>query len=110
MDYVDCYMLHWPINPLGVKHFTDDPELIANPPTHEEAFEGFAKMLEKGKIRSVGVSNFGPTQLKDVLRFGVPIAVNEIAYNVISRAIEREIAPLCAANGISIVGSMALQQ
>jgi aryl-alcohol dehydrogenase-like predicted oxidoreductase len=110
MDYVDVYMLHWPITTLGLKHFSEDAALLSAPPNHEECFAALQKMLRKGKIRAVGVSNFGARQLREVLSFGVPIAVNEIAYNIISRAIEREIAPLCAENGISVIGSMALQQ
>jgi aryl-alcohol dehydrogenase-like predicted oxidoreductase len=38
------------------------------------------------------------------------IAVNEMPYNIISRAIEAEIMPYCADQGIEIISSMTLQQ
>jgi len=109
-DYVDSYMLHWPINPTSIKHFTSDPATLANPPTVPETFALLAEMQRKGKIRSIGVSNFGKTQLLEALATGVRIDVNEMAYNIVSRAIEKDIVPCCAENGIAIVGSMAFQQ
>lgn len=110
MDYVDCYMLHWPLNPVSLKHFTSDPALLADPPTAEETFSGLEELKKQGKIRSIGVSNFGRKQLEEALKTGVQIDVNEITYNLLSRAIEKDILPFCIENGISVVGSMALQQ
>ena len=110
MDYVDCYMLHWPLNPISLKHFTDDPKLLANPPSEEEVFQTFQEFKKKGKIRSIGVSNFGRKQLEAVVKTGVQIDLNEITYNILSRAVEQEILPFCINHNISIVGSMALQQ
>jgi myo-inositol catabolism protein IolS len=109
-DYVDFYMLHWPINELSVRHFTTDDSTIQSPPTTEETFFVLDKLKKAGKIRSIGVSNFGVKQLQEVLNLGVRIDVNEIAYNIFSRAIEHEIAPFCMENNISIIASMALQQ
>jgi aryl-alcohol dehydrogenase-like predicted oxidoreductase len=109
-DYLDMYMMHWPINPLGIKHFTDDPEIINHPPATEEAFAALGELKKEGKIRHIGVSNYGITQLKEAARFCSEIAVNEMPYNIISRAIEAEIMPYCAERGIGIISSMTLQQ
>jgi aryl-alcohol dehydrogenase-like predicted oxidoreductase len=54
MDYLDMYMMYWPINPLGIKHFTEDPAVIANPPTSTEAFEALVE-LKKARIDSVSL-------------------------------------------------------
>jgi aryl-alcohol dehydrogenase-like predicted oxidoreductase len=110
MDYLDMYMLHWPINPLGVKHFTGDPAVLANPPTAEEAFETLSAVTKEGKIRYIGISNFGITQMQEALRLCPDIAANEMPYNIVSRAIEAEIIPFCVKNSITIVSSMTLQQ
>jgi aryl-alcohol dehydrogenase-like predicted oxidoreductase len=110
MDYLDLYMMHWPINPLGIKHFTADPEIIAHPPTTEEAFAALGELKKEGKIRHIGVSNYGIKQLKEAAAFCSEIAVNEMPYNIISRAIEAEIMPYCAERGIGIISSMTLQQ
>lgn len=109
-DYLDVYMLHWPVNPTSVRHFTGDERKIAHPPTACEAFDALAALKRAGKIRSIGVSNFGPRQLAEALSFGVQIDINEMPYNLFSRAIETEVLPLCRAHGVSIIGSMALQQ
>jgi aryl-alcohol dehydrogenase-like predicted oxidoreductase len=110
MDYLDIYMLHWPINKLAVEHFTSDKSIIASPPTIEEAYAQLDELKKEGLIRSIGMSNFGRTQMEEVVRTGVQIDVNEMSYNIVSRAIEAEIAPYCLENNISIIGSMGLQQ
>jgi aryl-alcohol dehydrogenase-like predicted oxidoreductase len=110
MDYLDVYMLHWPINKLAVEHFTSDKSIIEAPPTVEEAYAQLDALKKEGLIRSIGMSNFGRTQMEEVVRTGVQVDVNEMSYNVVSRAIEAEIAPYCLENNISIIGSMGLQQ
>jgi len=110
MDYLDVYMLHWPINTLAVKHFTSDEQIIESPPTIEEAYQQLAELKKEGLIRSIGMSNFGRTQMKEVVVTGVQVDVNELTYNIVSRAIEAEIAPYCIEHNISVIGSMGLQQ
>ncbi|MDR1455637.1 MAG: aldo/keto reductase [Tannerella sp.] len=110
MDYLDVYMLHWPINKLAVEHFTSDRDIIESPPTVEEAYAQLVELKREGLIRSIGMSNFGRTQMEEVLSTGVQVDVNEMPYNIVSRAIEAEIAPYCMANDVSIIGSMGLQQ
>jgi aryl-alcohol dehydrogenase-like predicted oxidoreductase len=109
-DYLDVYMLHWPINKLAVEHFTSDAAIITSPPTIEEAYAQLNELKKEGLIRSIGMSNFGRTQMEEVVHTGVQIDVNEMSYNIVSRAIEAEIAPYCLENNISIIGSMGLQQ
>lgn len=109
-DWIDVYMLHWPINKLSVEHFTSDKGIIDNPPTVESAYRQLDDLKKEGLIRSIGMSNFGKIQMSEVLDTGVHPDVNEMPYNILSRAIETEIAPYCMENGISIIGSMGLQQ
>ncbi len=109
-DYLDIYMLHWPINRYGLLHFTNDQDIIDNQPTVQETFETLDKLKKQGKIRSIGVSNFGVKQMQEVHDTGVVIDVNEIAYNIMSRAIEKEILPHCIEHNVSIICSMVLQQ
>jgi aryl-alcohol dehydrogenase-like predicted oxidoreductase len=109
MDYLDVYMLHWPLNKTSVTVFNSGKDIEATP-TIEEVYEELDTLKKEGLIRSLGVSNFGRTQMEEVLRTGIRIDVNEIAYNIVSRAIEAEIAPCCLANNISIIGAMGLQQ
>ena len=110
MDYLDVYMLHWPVNTLAVKHFTSNETIIESPPAIEEVYQQLAELKKEGLIRSIGMSNFGRTQMEEVVATGVQIDVNELAYNIVSRALEAEIAPYCMEHNISIIGSMGLQQ
>lgn len=104
-DYIDLYMLHWPLVP-GRNVGTD-----GNPaPRLDEMFETLDALKREGKIRSYGVSNFGIKQLAQLDGMGIEVETNEIAYNIFSRAIERDIMPYCAQKHISILCTMALQQ
>lgn len=109
-DHLDIYMVHWPIHANSISHFTTDPQVIAHPPSSAEAFLTLADLQREGKIRHIGVSNFGVRQLQEVLDLGVRIAVNELPYNLLMRAIEAEIAPFCRTHGIGIIGYMTLMQ
>ena len=110
MDYLDVYMLHWPINPLAVKHFTSDERILGSPPTIEDVCHQFEELKKEGLICAIGISNFGRKQMEEALATGIRIDVNELTYNIVSRAIEAEIAPYCMEMDITIIGSMGLMQ
>ena len=107
-DYIDIYMVHWPIHPHSIKHFTTDIQIIDNPPDMSGTLETLRKLKQHGKIRSFGVSNFSQNRLKDLPV--KEIAVNELPYNLLCRAIEYEALPYCEKNGIGVIGYMALLQ
>jgi aryl-alcohol dehydrogenase-like predicted oxidoreductase len=107
-DYLDIYMLHWPINPLALQHFTS--EKLESPPTIAGAYSQLADLKKEGLIRCIGMSNFGAAQMAEVIATGVQVDFNQITYNIVSRAIEAEVVPFCEKNGVSIIGTMALQQ
>ena len=107
-DYIDLYMIHWPIHPHSIRHFTEDAQVIENPPEIEEAWEAMQVLKKQGKIRYPGVSNFSYNRLKDLPLN--EIVVNELPYNLLCRAIEFDALPLTKQNGIGIIGYMALLQ
>jgi aryl-alcohol dehydrogenase-like predicted oxidoreductase len=109
-DYLDVYMLHWPLNRRSVAHFTADERKIASPPAITEAMEAMAQLKADGKIRAAGVSNFGVKQLREAAQTGVRIDINEITYNILSRAIEAAVLPYCRDHGVSVLASMTLAQ
>jgi aryl-alcohol dehydrogenase-like predicted oxidoreductase len=93
-DRIDLYMIHWPIT----DHSTAD------------AFAALEDLQSEGKVRVIGVSNFGVEQLSQALDTGVRFDSNQLCYNLLSRGIEKEIMPLCAAQEIGIMGYMPLLQ
>ena len=88
-DYIDYYMMHWPIN---------DPEISV-----EEAFREMENLKKEGKIRHIGISNFGVTQMEELIGLGIDVSVNQLVYNVISRAIEFDIIPYCKKHNIPLI-------
>lgn len=72
-DYIDLLLLHWP---------------FAN---YYAAWRVLEKLYDAGKIRAIGVSNFEPNQLLDLIAYNRIIpAVNQIETNLYcQRSIER---------------------
>jgi diketogulonate reductase-like aldo/keto reductase len=73
-DYVDLYLIHWPNPSIPLK----------------ETFRAFNELVREGKVRYSGVSNFDIAQLKEAQRLSeVPIATNQVEYNLLNREPER---------------------
>ena len=85
-DYIDIYQLHWPSR--------DVP--------FDETADAMRTLVAQGKVRAAGVSNFGPRDLTELLAVCRP-EVNQIAYNMLFRAPERELLPLCAKRRVSVL-------
>ena len=109
-DYIDIFMIHWPFDRPSTRQHTSDQAVLKRPPMAAEAFGALMELRTEGKIRYIGVSNFGVQQLTEALATGADIAVNELAYNLLARAIEHRIAPLCRERGVGIIGYMPLMQ
>jgi len=106
-DYIDVYMVHWPLTIKGIQQFDRS---ITAPPAADDVFAELGKLRDQGKIRHIGVSNFGRERLDEALQTGAIIAVNQLPYSLVSRAIEWKILSACAERGVGVVGYMALQQ
>ena len=76
-DRIDAYLIHWPLNTNALRHYTSDSEKLAAPPRLPDTLHVLKELQREGKIRYLGVSNFGVTQLTEALAVGVPLAVNE---------------------------------
>ncbi len=59
----------------------------------EAEMDEMAKLVQAGKIRSVGVSNFNPEQMqrahRQLQKYGLPLAVNQVRYSLLDRSIEK---------------------
>ncbi len=109
-DYVDLYMIHWPIHPHAIRHYTNDEDLMNHPPSLEEAVHTLLRLQEQGKIRYLGVSNFGVTRLEEIVQVGGEYVVNQLGYNLLTRAAEMEILPYCRQENVGVIAYMVLMQ
>jgi aryl-alcohol dehydrogenase-like predicted oxidoreductase len=59
----------------------------------EAEMDEMAKLVKAGKIRSVGISNFNPDQMRrahrQLQKVGLPLAVNQVRYSLLDRSIEK---------------------
>jgi len=109
-EYIDLYMIHWPLNSHSVSRATTDERLISNPPRLDQAVQTLEELQEEGKIRHIGISNFGVAQMNEILELGVKIAVNQLPYSLLFHQIKPKILPYCREKGIGVIGYMGLMQ
>lgn len=83
-DYVDLYQIHWPNRDIPL----------------EDTLRAFDKLKADGKIRAMGVCNFGPQCLAGVEGKGV--VTNQLPYSLIWRQVEDVIVPASEKQGIWI--------
>jgi aryl-alcohol dehydrogenase-like predicted oxidoreductase len=86
VDVIDLYQIHWP---------KPDEDV-------EAAWSTMADLQREGKVRWIGVSNFSVEQMKRALKIA-PITSLQPPYSMINRAVEPEILPFCAKNGIGVI-------
>ena len=92
-DYIDLYQIHWPNHDVAV----------------EESLAVLLKLRDSGKIRSIGVCNFGVEDLSEALR-SAKILTNQLPYNLLWRPIEVEILPKCLKHDIGLICYSPLAQ
>ena len=92
-DYIDLYQIHWPDNTTPI----------------EEAMEAFQMLLDQGKIRAAGVSNYSLDQMKRAAGV-VELSSNQVPYSMVRREIEQDIVPWCQSNDCSILAYSPLQR
>lgn len=97
LDYVDIYYHHRP-----------DPETPL-----EETMETLSRMVKQGKILYVGLSNYGPEELKKAAllleEFGTPCLIHQHRYSMLRR--ENEILlPVLEKYGIGSIAYCPLEQ
>lgn len=96
-DHIDLYYAHF-----------DDPER----PLHDTVAT-FSSLVDSGKIRYIGISNFAPERIEEWLSiaehegFHRPIAVQP-QYSLVERGIETTLVPIAQRAGLGLVSYYAL--
>jgi aryl-alcohol dehydrogenase-like predicted oxidoreductase len=91
VDHIDLYQLHWPA-----------PQPIA------ETAAACSALLEAGKIRAIGVSNFSVAQLEEWRATGVPLHSLQPPYSILRPAVKDEVIPWCASHGVGVISYSTL--
>ncbi|XP_067657250.1 aldo-keto reductase family 1 member B1-like [Haliotis asinina] len=61
MDYVDMYLIHFPLS------FADFERTVPTVADYLDTWRAMEKLVDKGLVRSIGVSNFNKQQLERIL-------------------------------------------
>lgn len=93
IDVIDLYQIHWP---------QPDEDI-------EEGWAAVAELIQEGKVRYGGVSNFSLEQLKRIQPIH-PVASLQPPYSMLARGIESELLGYCAANHIGVIAYSPMQK
>ncbi|HEY3940725.1 MAG TPA: aldo/keto reductase [Bryobacteraceae bacterium] len=86
VDVIDLYQVHWA-----------EPEAEI-----EEGWTEMARLQEEGKVRWIGVSNFGVDQLKRAMKIA-PVTSLQPPYSLVVRKAEPEVLPFAKEHGIGVI-------
>ncbi|CAM3514044.1 MULTISPECIES: aldo/keto reductase [Saccharibacillus] len=84
LDVLDLYLIHWPVKG-----------------KYKDTWRAMEKLYKDGRIRSIGVSNFQPHHLDDLLADAEVVpAVNQVEFHPL--LIQNELLNYCAQKGIQV--------
>ena len=88
-DYIDLYQLHWPNYTVPV----------------EDAMAAMDALVDAGKVRFIGVSNFSIQELKQAQAAlsKHKIVSNQVRYSLIERTVESGLLEYCQQNQITLI-------
>ena len=92
-DYVDIYMIHFP-----------DPKTPI-----EDTLAAMSALVDEGKVRQIGCSNFNPPQLAEALAVSAergwpPFVCDQVEYSMIHREPEKNgLVELCLEAGVALL-------
>jgi aryl-alcohol dehydrogenase-like predicted oxidoreductase len=92
-DYIDLYQIHWPDLTTPI----------------EEPMEAFRILMDQGKIRAAGVSNYSVEQMERASGV-IKLSSNQVPYSMVRREIEQDVVPWCLENSCGILAYSPLQR
>jgi diketogulonate reductase-like aldo/keto reductase len=86
MDYLDLYLIHWPIRGMNLK----------------EAFRALNNLVKEGKVRHLGVSNFDVKLLREAVALSdTALLTDQVSYSLPDRTcVENDVLTYCQENNI----------
>ncbi len=92
-DYIDLLQLHWPDSTTPI----------------QETMQALQSLIDQGKIRAAGVSNYTKDQLTEAQKT-IQISSNQMPYSMLNRGIEKDIVPLALEKNIGIIAYSPLER
>ena len=88
-NYIDLYQVHWP-----------NPRIPIT-----ETMKAMEKLVEEGKVRHIGVSNFSVEQTRQAQESlsKNSLASNQVEYNLMERSIEEDLLPFCEREKVTVI-------
>lgn len=91
-DFIDLYQIHWPHKAMPV----------------DESWGQMVRLIEEGKVRYIGVSNFD-VELLEACHKIHPVTSLQPPYSMVKRDIEAEILPWCLQHGVGVIHYSPMQ-
>jgi len=92
-DYIDLLQLHWPDNTTPIS----------------ETMKAVETLIQQGKIKAAGVSNYTVGQLDEAQKT-VPLASNQVPYSMLNRSIEKDLVPYSRNQNIGIIAYSPMER
>jgi aryl-alcohol dehydrogenase-like predicted oxidoreductase len=88
-DYIDLYQVHWP-----------NPSIPIS-----ETMRAMEHLVEQGKVRHIGVSNFSVRQTREAqdALSKATLASNQVEYSLLDRSVEDDLLPYAAKEHVTII-------
>ncbi|CAD5325744.1 unnamed protein product [Arabidopsis thaliana] len=101
LDYVDLYLMHWPVQlKKGTVDFKPENIMPIDIPSTWKAMEA---LVDSGKARAIGVSNFSTKKLSDLVEAArIPPAVNQVECHPSWQ--QHKLHEFCKSKGIHLSG------
>jgi aryl-alcohol dehydrogenase-like predicted oxidoreductase len=93
-DYIDLLQVHWPNHDIPF----------------EETIAALHQLKQEGKVRTIGVCNYGKLDMSDHLGADGEMISNQLPYSLLWRPIEYDIVPLCEQHQVGILAYSPLMQ
>ncbi|KAL3679861.1 hypothetical protein R1sor_022817 [Riccia sorocarpa] len=83
LEYLDLYLMHWPVSLKKGHSWPPEPHMYKSEKPFEEdikeTWQAMEKLVEEGKVRNIGVSNFSSKKIAGVLEYAkIAPSVNQV--------------------------------
>ncbi|KAK9920861.1 hypothetical protein M0R45_029401 [Rubus argutus] len=101
LEYLDLYLIHWPISALPGKLSFSIAEKDLMPMDFKGVWAAMEEAQRLGLTKSIGVSNFSSKKIEDLLSFAtIPPSVDQVEMSPFWQ--QKKLRDFCKANGIVV--------